>query len=171
MPGETALIAAGVLAHDGRLDIRLAIAIAAAAAILGDNLGYVIGRTGGRRLIEHPGPFLAQRRALLRRGGVFFQRHGAKAVFLGRWFAGLRIAAAWLAGMNRMHWPTFLLWNALGAIVWATAVGLAAYIAGHAVEKALRTAGVGGVAVIAGVAFAVLAWRWMLLRAERAADP
>ena len=120
VPGETALIAAGVLAHDGRLHIEYVIALAALAAIMGDNLGYLIGRTGGRRLLERPGPFERHRREVLTRGEPFFARHGPKAVFLGRWVAGLRIAASWLAGINRMHWPVFLFWNAVGGVAWAT---------------------------------------------------
>jgi membrane protein DedA with SNARE-associated domain len=150
-----------VLAHDGQLDIVLVVVIAAAAAIIGDNVGYVIGRTGGRRLLEHHAlPFEHHRREALERGGRFFERHGAKAVFLGRWFAGLRIAAAWLAGMNHMRWTVFLFWNALGGIVWAVAVGVAAYLAGHVVAKAFGVIGVGGVVlvVVALVVFGVLRW-------------
>src|SRR4051794_34492330 len=154
VPGETALITAGVLASRGDLSIELVIVLAAVAGALGDNVGYLIGRVGGRRLLERPGPFHEHRLKVIHHGEPFFATHGPKAVFLGRWFAGLRIAAAWLAGMNHMHWPTFLLWNALGGIVWATAVGLAAYIAGHAVEKALRTAGGRRGAVVAGGALA-----------------
>lgn len=144
VPGETALIAAGVLAHDGRLHIEYVIALAALAAIMGDNLGYLIGRTGGRRLLERPGPFERHRREVLTRGEPFFARHGPKAVFLGRWVAGLRIAASWLAGINRMHWPVFLFWNALGGVAWATSVGLVAYFVGPAAETALKRVGLVG---------------------------
>jgi len=108
VPGETALITAGVLAHRGEVSIELVIAVAAAAAIIGDNVGYLIGRTGGRRLLEQPGFLEGHRRAVLRTGEPFFARHGPKAVFLGRWVAGLRIAAAWLAGITKMPWPVFL---------------------------------------------------------------
>jgi membrane protein DedA with SNARE-associated domain len=159
VPGETALVAAGILAQDGRLDLGVVIVVAAAAAIVGDNIGYLIGRTGGRALIERPGPFAGQRRALLRRGGAFFDRHGPKAVFLGRWFAGLRIAASWLAGINRMEWRVFLFWNALGGIAWATTVGLAAYLAGHVAERILRAVGVGGLVAVGVLGAAVLLWR------------
>src|SRR5436190_15800367 len=112
------------------LRIEGVIAIAAVAAIIGDNIGYLIGRTGGRRLLERPGFLEVYRRGIIEYGEPFFERHGAKAVFLGRWIGGLRIAAAWLAGINRMHWPTFVFWNALGGIAWATSVGLAAYYLG-----------------------------------------
>ena len=120
VPGETALITGGVLAHHGQFDIALVIAVAAAGAIVGDNVGYLIGRAGGRRLLERPGPLEEHRRAVLRHGEPFFAKHGPKAVFLARWVVGVRLAAAWLAGINRMHWLTFAFWNALGGIAWAT---------------------------------------------------
>src|SRR5437879_3613656 len=104
VPGETALITAAILAHHGRFKIELVIAVAAAAAIVGDNIGYLIGRKGGRALLLKHGPLEERRKRFLELGEPFFERHGPKAVFLGRWFAGLRIAAAWLAGINRMHW-------------------------------------------------------------------
>lgn len=159
VPGESALIAAGLLAHDGRLDIVLVIVIAAAAAIVGDNLGYLIGRTGGRRLLERPGLMEAHRHRILEKGEPFFARHGPKAVFLGRWVAGLRIAAAWLAGISRMPWPIFLFWNALGAIAWATSVGLLAYYLGATAERVFKVVGVSGVALALLAAIGLLAWR------------
>src|SRR5919204_541032 len=79
-------------------------------------------------------------------------RHGPKAVFLGRWIALLRIAAAWLAGVNRMPWRTFLVWNALGGVAWATSVGLAAYLVGPVAETIVRDAGIAGVILILIVA-------------------
>jgi undecaprenyl-diphosphatase len=159
VPGETALITAGVLAHNGQFTIQLVIVVAAAGAIVGDNIGYVIGRTGGRRLLERPGFLEQHRREILRKGEPFFRKHGPKAVFLGRWFAGLRIAAAWLAGINRMPWHVFVFWNALGGIAWATSVGLLAYYLGPTVERVLKYIGLGGVAVLALVAVGYLAWR------------
>jgi undecaprenyl-diphosphatase len=160
VPGETALIAAGILAHDGRLHIQLVILIAAVAAITGDNVGYLIGRKGGRVLLEKEGPLLRHRKAILEKGEPFFARHGPKAVFLGRWVAGLRIAAAWLAGINRMHWLTFFFWNALGGIAWATSVGLAAYYLGHVAEKIIKDAGLVGIGVVAFALLAYLIFRW-----------
>lgn len=151
LPGETALIASGVLASQGQLSIETVIVLAALAAIIGDNVGYVIGRTGGRALLERPGLGERHRRALLRHGQPFFERHGAKAVFLGRWFAGLRIAAAWLAGINHMHWATFGFWNALGGIAWAVTVGLAAYALGPTAERLFQTVGLAGVALALAV--------------------
>jgi membrane protein DedA with SNARE-associated domain len=159
VPGETALIAGSLAAHDGTLAIGPLLVLAAAAAILGDNVGFAIGRRYGRRLFERPGPGYDQRLALLDLGEPFFRRHGAKAVFLGRWVSGLRIASAWLAGMNRMRWPTFLVWNALGGIFWAVSVGLGAFYAGHAFEVVVTRIGVFGAVGIGVVVVALVAWR------------
>ena len=156
LPGETALFAAAILASDGRFPIEAVIGVAAAGAILGDNVGYLIGRKAGRRLLEAPGPFERHRRAVIAYGQPFFDRHGPKAVFLGRFVSGLRITAAWLAGVNRMPWRDFLFWNATGGVVWATVVGVLAYAFGHAAEKAIETAGLVG--LIAAVALAIAVW-------------
>ena len=141
VPGETALIAAALLANRGQMDIGTLIVLAAAAAIIGDNIGFAIGRKGGRTLWLKPGPFHGHRMKVLEHGEPFFAKHGPKAVFLGRWVAGLRIASAWLAGINNMRWPTFLFWNALGGIAWAASIGLGVYLLGKVAEDVLRTAG------------------------------
>jgi membrane-associated protein len=159
VPGETALIAAALLARDGQLSLPVVIAVAAAAAIVGDNVGYEIGRRGGRALIAAPGPFLRRRREVLEHGEPFFERHGAKAVFLGRWFALLRIAAAWLAGMSRMPRGAFVFWNASGGIAWAVSVGVAAYLLGSIVENIVRYVGAGGIATVVLVGVLVVLWR------------
>jgi len=170
VPGETALIAAGLLAHEGSMNIVLVIVVAATAAIVGDNLGYLIGRHGGRSLLEKPGPLEHHRLMIIRKGEPFFERHGPKAVFLGRWVAGLRIAAAWLAGITRMRWSTFFFWNALGGIAWATSVGLAAYLLGSVVKQILEVGGLAAVAALAVVVAGYLAWRWHRRRAAPAPE-
>lgn len=160
IPGETALITAAVLASGGKLQIELVIAIAAAGAIVGDNIGYLIGRRGGRWMLERPGRFQSQRRQALQNGEVFFERHGPKAVFLGRFVLGLRVWASWLAGATHMRWRSFVFWNALGGICWATAIGLLAYFLGHAAGNAIEAFGIYGlVAVIIAVGGAFLAHR------------
>ena len=159
VPGETALIGAALLAHDGQLDIVVLVLLAAAAAILGDNVGFTIGRKAGRRLFERPGRFHKHRLAVLEHGEPFFARHGPKAVFLGRWVSGLRIASAWLAGMNKMAWPTFLFWNALGGIAWAASIGFGVYFLGHVAEDVISTVGPAA-AVLTAIALAgFLIWR------------
>ncbi|HLL92984.1 MAG TPA: DedA family protein [Solirubrobacteraceae bacterium] len=160
VPGETGLIAAAVLASQGKLRIEFVIAIAAAAAIVGDNIGYVIGRKGGRWLLQRPGPFYRQRQQVLITGEPFFERHGPKAVFFGRFVLGLRVWASWLAGATRMHWRSFVLWNALGGISWATAVGLVAYFLGHSAGSAIEAFGIYGLAaVVVAIASVFLAHR------------
>ena len=159
VPGETALIAAGVLASKGRLSIELVILIAAAAAIVGDNIGYWIGRKGGRKLLEAQGPLRDYRMKVIEHGQPFFDKHGAKSVFLGRWFAGLRIAAAWLAGINHMRWGTFLFWNAAGGVAWAVSVGLLAYILGPTAEKLFKTFGLAGGGLVVAILVGLLLWR------------
>jgi membrane protein DedA with SNARE-associated domain len=166
VPGETALITAGIVASRGHLSIEAVIAAAAAAAILGDNVGFAIGRKLGRRLLVAPGPFLNHRRRVIAVGEPFFDRHGPKAVFLGRWVTGLRITAAWMAGATRMSWPTFLFWNALGGIAWATSIGLLAYFVGHSAEKFIHLAGIGG--AVAVVLAGLVLWFVLRLRRRRA---
>ena len=148
VPGETGLITAAVLASQGKLKIELVIALAAAAAIVGDNIGYLIGRKGGRWLLERPGPFLRQRRQVLTTGQPFFERHGPQAVFFGRFVLGLRVWASWLAGATHMHWRSFVLWNALGGITWATGIGLIAYFLGHSASNAIEAFGLYGLAAV-----------------------
>jgi membrane protein DedA with SNARE-associated domain len=158
IPGETALIAAALLASQGKLKIELVIAVAAAGAIVGDNIGYVIGRKGGRWLLERPGRFRRQRRQVLLTGEPFFERHGPKAVFFGRFVLGLRVWASWLAGATRMHWRSFVFWNACGGICWATAVGLVAYFLGNSASNAIQAFGLYGLAAflfaVGGMLFA-----------------
>lgn len=167
VPGETALVTASIVASRGRLDIEVVIALAAAAAILGDNVGFAIGRKLGRRLLTAPGPLLHHRQRVIAVGEPFFDRHGPKAVFLGRWVTGLRITAAWMAGVTHMSWPTFLFWNALGGIAWATSIGLLAYFVGHSAEKIIHLAGLGGAgAVVLG---GLVLW-WVLRMRRRRAE-
>jgi membrane protein DedA with SNARE-associated domain len=148
IPGETGLIAAAVLASEGTLQIELVIPIAAAGAIVGDNIGYLIGRRGGRWLLERPGRYHAQRLRALNSGEVFFARHGPKAVFFGRFLLGLRIWASWLAGATHMRWRSFFFWNACGGICWATAIGLLAYFIGQAAGNAIQAFGLFGLAAV-----------------------
>jgi membrane protein DedA with SNARE-associated domain len=167
IPGETSLIAAAVLASQGKLAIALVIPIAAAAAIIGDNIGYLIGRKGGRWLLQRPGLFQRQRQEVLRIGEPFFEVHGAKAVFFGRFILGLRVWASWLAGATRMHWRAFVLWNALGGIIWATAIGLAAYLLGHSAGGAVEAFGIYGLLALALAILSALIMHRRHARSER----
>jgi membrane protein DedA with SNARE-associated domain len=149
VPGETGLITAAVLASQGKLKVEFVIALAAAGAIVGDNIGYVIGRKGGRWLLERPGAFHRQRLQVLAVGQPFFERHGPKAVFFGRFVLGLRVWASWLAGATHMHWRSFVVWNALGGITWATTIGLIAYFLGHSAGNVIEAFGLFGLAALA----------------------
>jgi membrane protein DedA with SNARE-associated domain len=155
LPGETALVTAAVLAHD-RYSIVWVIVVAATGAIVGDNIGYWLGRLGGRRLLHR---FAITRRyseRVLPAGERFFQRHGGKTVFFGRFVAVLRVTAAWLAGITRMHWWQFAAWNAAGGIVWATGVGLLSYYAGKAAADAVGRYGLYGAVVVIVLGAALL---------------
>ena len=159
LPGETSLIAAAILAsqHEG-IAIEVVIATAALAAIVGDNIGFVLGRHAGRRLLTRDGRWLERRRRFLVQGEAFFAKHGSRAVFLARWLPGLRVVGSWLAGAHHMPWRTFLLWNALGGIAWATSIGLAAYLLGHVAATIFRTFGLVGFAVVIVGAGALFLW-------------
>jgi membrane protein DedA with SNARE-associated domain len=152
LPGETVLIAFGVLASQGHYSIVEVIAVAAAGAIVGDNLGYwLIGRLGGRRLFESWGPLRRYSERVLPTTERLMAKHGGKTVFFGRFITVLRFTAAWVAGIGRMRWGKFLFWNAAGGICWATLVGLVAYYAGGAAADAIERYGLYAAAVIAVV--------------------
>src|ERR1700684_4224308 len=140
-PGETALVLAAVLASQGKLQIWLVILIGVSSAIVGDNVGYALGRRLGRDVLEATGPFHDFRLELIASGDAFFAKHGAKAVFLARWIALVRFAAAWLAGINQMRFRDFFFWNALGGISWGVTYGLVGYFAGKTAANAVSTFG------------------------------
>jgi membrane protein DedA with SNARE-associated domain len=170
LPGETALVAAGVFASHGDMDIVAVIVVAAVAAIVGDNVGYWAGRLGGRKLLRRWRWLEHHAARVLPWSERFFMRHGAKTIFFGRFFAILRVTAAWLAGVSEMHWWRFFLYNALGGICWAVLVGLVAYFAGHAAADAISRYGLyGGVAIVVVLAVGAIVYRFVkrrMLRAE-----
>jgi membrane protein DedA with SNARE-associated domain len=166
VPGETALLAGAALAHSGRLALVWVIATAIVGATLGDNVGFWIGRRGGRSLAERYGARagLTPKRLAIFDG--FFERHGAKTIFVARFITGLRVVAAVLAGGSDMPWRIFLLYNALGAVVWATAIGVAGYLLGRSwnvLEQWIGRTSLAGLAIVLVVA-AVMIARW---RAEQ----
>ncbi len=132
-PGETMLLLASFYAAavNHSLSLPLIIGSAAAGAIIGDNLGYSVGYTGGRKIVQRYGRYVFLKPRDLERAEKFFARHGDKTVFLGRFVAILRAWAAFLAGINHMRWTTFLIYNAAGGILWATIFGLLGYFAGR----------------------------------------
>jgi membrane protein DedA with SNARE-associated domain len=168
VPGETALLAAGVLAGAGHLSLPLVIAVGAAAAIIGDNLGYLLGRRGGRAILTRGKLLRKHREEAVVKGERFFERHGAKTVFLGRWVAGVRIVVAVLAGASAMPWRRFLVWNTLGAVAWAVTVAGTAALFGPAGAAAVYGAGL--VATAAAAVAAIVSSRLARRRAESLAS-
>ena len=161
LPGETALIVAGTYAgHTHRLSPWLIFAVAAAAAIIGDNIGYWIGDKGGYRLARRYGSKVRLDERKLKIARYLFDRHGAKVVFFGRFVSVLRTYAAFLAGTSRMRWRRFLPANAAGGIVWAAIYSTAAYLAGNALQRASGTI----TWVLAGAAVAAIVAVLLLLR-------
>lgn len=156
IPGETALIAAGALASQGKGNIVWTIALAVLAAVLGAAFGYVLGRTRGKEILG-AWPWLERVTApAVHRSEEFFHRHGSKAVFIGRFVPVVRATIGWMAGFGRMAWPRFLLWNVVGAVAWACAIGLAAYYAGAAIVATIqRDAGI-GIGILVALALLLL---------------
>jgi membrane-associated protein len=168
IPGETALIAAAVLASQGHGSIAWIIAIAIAAAVLGAGASYALGVGFGRKLLVLWPWFERVSRPGVDRSDEFFQRHGSKAVFLGRFVPVVRATLGWMAGIGRMPWPRFLLWNVAGAVVWSFAVGLTAFYLGSAVVKTVERDAALGVVVIAAIALVLVGLHLLRRRAERA---
>jgi membrane protein DedA with SNARE-associated domain len=169
LPGETALIAAAIYASNGHLSITGVIAVAAAGAIIGDNIGYWLGREGGRRLLYRYAVLARFADRVLPPAERFFIRHGGKAVFFARFFGGVRVTGAWMAGITRMPWWKFLGWNAAGGIVWAVGVGVIAFYGGHAAADVIEEYGLyGGIAVVVIVAVGLVAFHFLRRRVEEA---
>jgi len=157
LPGETTLVTAAIFAGTThRLSITFVIAAAIAGAILGDNLGYAVGRRFGYHLLLRHGSWLRITTQRVKLGQFLFARHGAKVVFFGRFVALLRTLAALLAGINCMPWRRFLFFNAAGAVVWVTAYGLAGYVLGARIERVRGPLALMG--IIVGVTAALIAF-------------
>ena len=136
LPGETVLVAASIYAATtGNLNIWIIFIVAASAAILGDNVGYWIGNKGGYKLARKYGHKIHLDERKLKVGRYVFDRQGGKVVFFGRFVAVLRTFAAFLAGTVRMYWPKFLLYNALGGVVWAAIYSFGFYAAGNTLKR------------------------------------
>jgi membrane protein DedA with SNARE-associated domain/membrane-associated phospholipid phosphatase len=163
LPGETILIASGVLVQRGHLDLGDVIVFGILGAVLGDQIGYWVGREGGRPFILRWGRYVFITPERLARAEAFFERHGGKAVFLARFFSGLRVFGALVAGMSRLRWGSFILYNGLGGAVWATAVVLLGYFLGSSiglVQRWLGRATLVLASVLAVVVAFYLAYRW-----------
>jgi membrane protein DedA with SNARE-associated domain len=159
LPGESLMIGAALYAErTHHLDIFVLVPLAAAGAICGDQIGYVVGRWFGYRLLARWGRKAGLTDERLELGRFLFRRYGGEIVFLGRFVAFLRTFAAVLAGANRMPWHRFLLWNTLGGIGWTALYGFGAYGLGDAAQRisgpvGIALAVVGGAALLAAVIF------------------
>ena len=164
-PSEAMLLIAAIFAGTThQLSIPQVILAAASGAILGDNLGFWVGREGGFRLLRRYGRYIRLDERKLKLGLYLFRRRGGKVVFFGRFIVVLRAWAAFLAGVNRMRWPAFLLFNALGGIVWATVYGLGGYFFGDNIH---RLAGPVGTVILILAALIILAGLVFVWRNER----
>ncbi len=155
IPGETTLIAAGLYAGTThRLSLVPLILVTIVAAIVGDNIGYLIGRSGGYRLLRRYGRYIRVDEPKLKVGHYLFDRHGGKVVFIGRFISVLRTYVSFLAGVNLMNWRRFLAYNASGGILWAVVVCTGSYYLGTAVHRVstVVTFVGGGIAVVALIA-------------------
>jgi membrane protein DedA with SNARE-associated domain len=140
VPEETVMLAAGFVAGQALLDLRLVYLVVIASAVTGDCCGYLIGRTGGQRLLEWLAttfPFMRKRYERLQ---LFFRTHGSKAVFMARFITGVRFMAGPMAGACGMPFFQFLGWNVLGAIVWCSLVVTVGYLVGNELSPALAMA-------------------------------
>ena len=159
VPGETALLAGAAMAHFGRLSLPWVVVTAVGGAVLGDNLGFFVGRRYGRALVERFGSRLGLTRARLRQFDRFFERHGGRTVFIARFVTGLRVFGAILAGGSGLPWRKFLFYNASGAVAWSCAVATVGYVLAYSWETLERWIGHSGLialAIVAGVVFVAL---------------
>jgi membrane protein DedA with SNARE-associated domain len=134
LPGETILIAAAVYAGAGRLNIVIVGLVAVLAAVIGDNIGYLIGHFGGRALVLRYGKYVLLTSERLDKAEGFFARNGGKVVVFARFIEGLRQANGIVAGTVRMPWRRFLAFNALGAVLWVGVWASAGYLAGNHIQ-------------------------------------
>ncbi len=172
LPGETVLLFASFLAFsERRLYLPYVILVAVAACTLGDNCGYLIGHFGGRPLLERYKHIFRIRDLTIRRGEKLFARHGSVAIFFARFIFGMRIIAGPLAGVLRMPWRHFVVFNFLGAAAWVSAISLVGYLFGSqwnhlvVVFRRIDT----GILVVVGVLVLFLWWRHRQREQERQA--
>src|ERR671928_1719813 len=156
LPGETILIAAGFLVQQGHLDLGDAIIFGILGAVVGDQIGYWVGREGGRRFVLRWGRYVLITQERLERAEGFFARHGGKAVFLARFVAGLRVFGALVAGISRMRWRTFLFYNALGGTLWATAAVMVGFLVGGSLDLIEQWVGRASILLAGLVALAIV---------------
>lgn len=162
VPGETVLLAAGFFAAQGNFHLGLLIAVAAGGAVLGDNIGYAVGRKVGRKALERYGRYVRLTARHFQRLEWFFGRYGAKTVFIARFVTGLRVFAALFAGAARMRWQSFAFYNVAGALTWSVVVALAGFFFGSSwptLERWVGGTGLAALLIITITALVILALR------------
>jgi membrane protein DedA with SNARE-associated domain len=167
LPGETAVLLGGFLASTGHLNLVALCAIVFVSAVVGDTVGYEVGRVLGPRVLRVR--FVANHSARLERAERQLRERGGPAVFLGRFAAFLRAVMPGLAGLSRMPYPKFLVWNALGGLVWGVGFCLAGYFAGASYERVASVIGRGTAIVVGILVVGGLVW-WHFRRRRREAD-
>jgi membrane-associated protein len=165
LPGETAVVLGGVLANRGQVGLVQMIVVVVLAAIIGDSVGYEVGRKYGHRVLQLG--VLQKRAAALERAEAYLRAKGGRAVFLGRFTAFLRAVMPGLAGTAKMHYPRFLAFNAAGGIVWGTGFVLLGYLAGASYERIEKVAGRASTALVVVIVLALAANALRLRRKER----
>ena len=170
LPGETVLIAAGVLVHRGVLDFGGALFFGILGTVVGNQIGYWVGRFGGRPFVLRWGRYALVTPERLGHAEAFFARHGGSAVFLSRFIVGLRVFGALVAGTSRMPWRRFALYNVLGGAVWAAAAVSLGYFLWASISLVEHWVGRVSLSLVAALALALLL-RWAYRRATRSGGP
>src|SRR4051812_11491569 len=170
LPGETILLASGALVQQGYLDLGDVVAFGVLGATIGDQIGYWVGRKGGRPSVLRWGRYILITPERLGYAEEFFERHGGKAVFLARFVWGLRVFGALIAGLSRMRWRAFLFYNALGGAAWATAAVTVGYLLGGSFD--LVEQWIGRATTLLGPLLALalifyLSYRWVVGHREQ----
>lgn len=168
VPGETILLAAAFLAHSQhQLRLPYLILVATCAATLGDNLGYAIGHFGGRRVLERYREFFHISPEHVARGERLFARYGAPTILFARFVFGMRVIAGPLAGVLRMHWKKFAIFNAIGAALWVSTITLLGYLAGHHRARVVRFLRETDYAIVALVVVVAVYFWWRQRKTQR----
>jgi membrane protein DedA with SNARE-associated domain len=161
VPGETILLLASFLAYsEHRLHLPYVILIGICAATLGDNLGFLLGHYGGRPLLNRYSKVLGVKPETIARGEGLFARHGAATIFVARFIAGMRVIAGPLAGVLRMHWRKFVVFNFLGAALWVTTISCVGYFFGHHWQEVVRIVRGVNITFLVAAAVLVVVWWW-----------
>ena len=168
IPGETILLVAGFFCSEDHLRMPIVMLVAAAGAVLGDNIGFAIGHHFGRSILLRLGKYVFLTPVRLEHLENYFQSHGNKTILVARFITGLRVFAALLAGASMMRWRVFLVYNVAGAVLWSVTITLLGYLFGQSLPLLVRWVGrTGTFFLIAGIVIGVVTWR---IRAHRASQ-